>query len=78
MKKISKFLFTFTFILVTSLLLSSTATKKYGDLLPGFIDENGDLVADAPKDIKKQLDPSTLIFSYTPVEDPEVYRGVWE
>ena len=78
MKKISKFLFTVTFILVTSLLLSNTGTKKYGDLLPGFIDEDGDLVADAPKDIKKLQDPATLIFSYTPVEDPEVYRGVWE
>ncbi|MFW6362442.1 MAG: phosphate/phosphite/phosphonate ABC transporter substrate-binding protein [Spirochaeta sp.] len=52
--------------------------QQYGDLLPGFIDQNNDLVADPPEDESEWLDPSTLIFSYTPVEDPEVYRGVWE
>lgn len=43
-----------------------------------FKDENGDLVADTPKDPKQQVDPSTLIFAYTPVEDPAVYAKVWE
>lgn len=52
--------------------------QQYGDLLPGFIDENGDLVADPPSDSSKWVNPSTLIFSYTPVEDPEIYRGVWQ
>jgi phosphonate transport system substrate-binding protein len=35
-------------------------------------------VADTPADSKQWLNPATLIFSYTPVEDPEVYRKVWE
>lgn len=43
-----------------------------------YTDADGDLVADAPKDPKQWVDPSTLIFAYTPVEDPEVYRKVWD
>ncbi|MDZ7842646.1 MAG: phosphate/phosphite/phosphonate ABC transporter substrate-binding protein [Gammaproteobacteria bacterium] len=43
----------------------------------GFEDKDGDLVADIPTDPAKQIDPDTLIFAYTPVEDPAVYREVW-
>ena len=43
-----------------------------------FTDADGDLVADAPTDPKDWLDPSTLVFSYTPVEDPAVYAEVWK
>ena len=43
-----------------------------------FKDTNGDLVADAPKDPKQWVDPSTLVFAYTPVEDPAVYSKVWQ
>ena len=39
-----------------------------------FCDENGDLVADTPSN---PIDPRTLVFAYTPVEDPAVYRDVW-
>jgi len=35
-----------------------------------YCDRNGDLTADLPTDPKKVINPSTLIFSYTPVEDP--------
>ena len=48
-----------------------------GDLDERYCDRNGDLVADAPTDPSKWLDPDTLIFAYTPVEDPAVYKGVW-
>ena len=48
-----------------------------GELDRRFCDRNGDLVADPPTD-GKFVDPPTLIFAYTPVEDPEVYRKVWE
>lgn len=41
-----------------------------------FKDADGDLVADAPTDPKDWIDPSTLVFSYTPVEDPAVYAEV--
>lgn len=49
-----------------------------GDLDKRFCDRNGGLVADPPMDAKQLVDPSTLIFAYTPVEDPEVYRKVWD
>jgi phosphonate transport system substrate-binding protein len=43
-----------------------------------FRDADGDLIADTPSDPGKQMDPSTLIFAYTPVEDPAVYAKVWK
>jgi phosphonate transport system substrate-binding protein len=43
-----------------------------------FQDADGDMVADTPSDPGKQIDPSTLIFAYTPVEDPAVYAKVWK
>ncbi len=43
-----------------------------------FKDANGDMVADAPTDAKELVDPGTLIFAYTPVEDPAVYAKVWQ
>ncbi|MBM3598518.1 MAG: phosphate/phosphite/phosphonate ABC transporter substrate-binding protein [Alphaproteobacteria bacterium] len=43
-----------------------------------YRDANSDLVADAPTDAKQLVDPPTLIFAYTPVEDPAVYAKVWQ
>ncbi len=48
-----------------------------GDLDKRFCDWNGDLVADTPADSSKWIDPDTLVFSYTPVEDPSVYENVF-
>src|SRR5262245_25418028 len=42
-----------------------------------FTDADGDLVADPPTDPKQWVDPETLVFAYTPVEDPAVYEGVF-
>lgn len=39
-----------------------------------YTDADGDLIADIPTDVADQLDPSTLIFAYTPVEDPRRLR----
>jgi phosphonate transport system substrate-binding protein len=49
-----------------------------GDLDKAYCDRNGDLVADAPSDPKLLVNPSTIIFAYTPVEDPAVYAKVWD
>jgi phosphonate transport system substrate-binding protein len=49
-----------------------------GDLDKAYCDRDGDMVADAPTDAKQLLDPPTLIFAYTPVEDPAVYARVWD
>jgi len=54
------------------------AECQRGTLDAKFCDADGDMVADAPTDAKQWVDPSTLVFAYTPVEDPEVYRGVWD
>ena len=48
-----------------------------GDLDERYCDVDGDLVADIPTDPSEQVDPDTLIFTYTPVEDPAVYKEVW-
>jgi phosphonate transport system substrate-binding protein len=42
-----------------------------------YTDADGDLVADIPEDSAEWIDPDTLIFAYTPVEDPAVYAEVW-
>jgi phosphonate transport system substrate-binding protein len=42
---------------------------------PRYTDADHDLVADAPV---KTVDPSTLIFSYTPGEDPALFPVVWD
>ena len=43
-----------------------------------YCDRDGDLTADLPLDPKDWVDPDTIIFSYTPVEDPAVYAKVWD
>lgn len=49
-----------------------------GTLDAAYCDRDGDMVADVPTDPDDLLDPRTLIFSYTPVEDPAVYAKVWD
>ena len=42
-----------------------------------YTDADGDLIADIPTDPAQLVDPSTLIFAFTPVEDPAVYAEAW-
>ncbi|MDR9455613.1 MAG: phosphate/phosphite/phosphonate ABC transporter substrate-binding protein [Spiribacter sp.] len=42
-----------------------------------YVDNDGDLIADIPENASDQIDPNTLVFAYTPVEDPAVYAEVW-
>lgn len=49
-----------------------------GQLDVMYCDANGDLVADAPTDPAKLQNPDTLVFAYTPVEDPAIYEDIWE
>ncbi len=48
-----------------------------GTLDERFCDVDGDLLADTPTDETQLVDPDTLIFAYTPVEDPAVYKEAW-
>lgn len=43
-----------------------------------YSDADGDLIADIPTDASQLVDPDTLVFAYTPVEDPAVYAEVWK
>ena len=49
-----------------------------GTLDERYCDRDYDLVADLPLDAKNWINPDTLVFSYTPVEKPEIYAEVWE
>lgn len=67
-------------ILATTVLLASPAMAEdcpRGDLDERYCDRDGDLLADTPTDASKLIDPSTLIFAYTPVESPAVYKEAW-
>ena len=59
-------------------LAAAQECKNRGQLDIHYCDENNDLVADAPKDPAKWKDPSTLVFAYTPVEDPAVYANIFK
>lgn len=49
-----------------------------GELDASFCDANRDLVADTPADPKRLKNPSVLVFTYTPVEDPAVYEKTFK
>ena len=49
-----------------------------GTLDKQYCDRNHDLVADLPLDESEWANPDTIIFSYTPVEDPAIYARVWD
>jgi len=66
-----------------SLALTATFSQAQTDCPRGtldvrFCDRDGDLIADPPTDPKDFVDPDTLVFAYTPVEDPAVYAEVWQ
>ncbi len=57
---------------------AAEACANRGTLDAMYCDENNDLVADVPKDKTQWKNPSTLVFTYSPVEDPAVYRKLFE
>jgi phosphonate transport system substrate-binding protein len=58
--------------------VAADACKNRGELDAMYCDANNDLVADPPADPKKWKNPSTIVFTYTPVEDPAVYENVFK
>jgi len=64
--------------LVCAPALAQDTCKYRGDLDLNYCDENKDLVADPPRDAKKFKNPGTIVFTYTPVEDPAVYEKVFK
>jgi len=58
--------------------VAQDACPNRGQLDTLYCDANKDLVADVPTDPKKLRDPSTLVWAYTPVEDPAVYANIFK
>ncbi len=58
--------------------MGAEAPCPRGALDARYCDRDGDMVADTPTDGKQLVDPREIIFSYTPLEDPAVYVGVWD
>jgi phosphonate transport system substrate-binding protein len=55
--------------------LSRPVVNKLADT---FTDVNGNLVADAPTDPAKQIDPPTLTFSFVATENPDQYKDAFK
>lgn len=53
------------------------SAEERGDLDVYYCDKDGDLVADLPDEERFWQDPDTLVFAYTPVEDPAIYEDIW-
>lgn len=49
-----------------------------GALDERYCDENHDLVADSPKDPTLWRNPQTLVWAYSPIEDPAVYARLFK
>jgi len=67
-------------LLPLSMLLAAPALADCprGALDAIYCDEEGDMVADLPADESQWANPDTLIFAYTPVEDPAIYSDIWQ
>ena len=66
------------FAVSTSAFAQDAECAQRGDLDQMYCDADGDLVADTPTDPSKLVNPDTLVFAYTPVEDPAIYADIWE
>ena len=54
------------------------ACPHRGELDDLYCDADRNLLADPPSDPKKLKNPSTLVFTYTPIEDPAVYQNIFK
>ena len=80
-KIMTNFFRTFILVILASFLSAYSAFSEdcnRGTLDKAYCDRNFDQVADLPLDPKDWVDPKTIIFTYTPVEDPAVYANIWQ
>ena len=54
------------------------ACPNRGELDAAYCDADRNLVADAPADPKRQRNPGTIVFTFTPIEDPAVYEKLFD
>lgn len=64
--------------LVAGAAYSQDACKSRGDLDTPYCDEDGDLLADTPKEPRRQKDPDTLFFTNSPLDDPAVFNKLMQ
>lgn len=72
-----KKIFIIMLIMIFAASFFALAAVEASELDPRYSDEDGDMVADPPADESEWLDPSVIIFAYSPVEDPAVYEEVF-
>jgi phosphonate transport system substrate-binding protein len=65
-------------VLPAAPVLAQDTCSNRGDLDAQYCDANKDLVADTPTNPAKLKNPNTLVFTYTPVEDPAVYEKIFK
>ena len=65
-------------VLGASVARAADDCKNRGELDSNYCDEDKNLVAEPPKDKAKWKDPATLVFAYTPIEDPAVYANLFK
>ena len=78
MKRIVIFFITAITLIIFGGTSAISSDCRRGVLDKAYCDEDLDLVADLPMDESEWVNPSTIIFTYTPVEDPAVYANIWE
>lgn len=74
----TKILLCLTLMAGSAAALAQDSCPYRGDLDLMYCDANKDMVADTPTDPKKWRNPSTIVFTYTPVEDPAVYEKLFD
>lgn len=75
----------FGLLLAAGAVLGAAPARAQADACPNrgqldtlYCDADRDLVADLPADPKRVRDPSTLVWAYTPVEDPAIYANIFK
>jgi phosphonate transport system substrate-binding protein len=84
MKTLNALFFAIAGLVGAALVLASTPYVSAAEDCPfrgtldkQYCDRDRDLVADLPTEPKDWVNPDTIIFAYTPVEDPAVYQKAW-
>ena len=67
-----------TLLMAWALGAQAQTCANRGELDQQYCDANRDLVADTPSESGKLKNPSTIVFTYTPVEDPAVYESIFK
>jgi len=73
MKQLTLFLIALSIIPI----FAAAQACPHGELNEAYCDRDGDMLADTPSNSSNWSDPYELIFAYTPVEDPLVYKEAW-